>query len=47
MAVSVALVHTLGPGSNFDFAKGPFGSLFLILSHALKGEIPRLSDTSP
>ena len=28
MAASMALVHALGTGSSFDFAKGPFGSLF-------------------
>ena len=47
MAASMALVHALGTGSSVDFAKGPFGSLFYILSHVLKGEIPRLSGTAP
>lgn len=47
MAASMALVHALGTGSSFDFAKGPFGSLFYILSHVLKGEIPRLSGNAP
>lgn len=47
MAASMALGHALGAGSSFDFAKGPFGSLSYILSHVLKGEIPRLSGTSP
>lgn len=46
MAVSAALVHMLGDGNGVDFAKALL-ALFYILSHILKGEIPRLSDTSP